>query len=282
MFTLNSIKANEKKVAKYSATQLKYTKVLHVPGISLNIFVQDTRKVHLPNGSKATLQLCMSTNADYINAHGRIYALAGEKFVSMTHKEQLAHLLYALDRMSNNPYTSMDEEHEISDMWMNLIHSLGIVIPTSDMGYDSDDADDVITDNTAKIYRIMAECFGEATARKVIKSTFNEIMRTNQLAAKAAAKQVKKDKRGYKAKDFKAAVKVSKQEYKNVVKADAKETKAEKKAAKESKKQTIKETASEKAKEVQDEVAAAAATIKDKIEEVVEPKTETAPEGNPA
>lgn len=232
---INPIKAQAKKASK-AQTKFSCNQTVKVAGInSILFFVQDSKNVIMPDGSKSILTIGRSNNPEFRAVNGDYFIMVGTKFMKMSHKEQVAHVYNICRQIRATPMiqTVMDECREIcrrSSYQPSGAH----------LSYDAVMVE-VKQDSAARRYMDLASMVGEKTARQVIMSSIKTSMHSSQLHAAAEAKVAKKTETTYSKKDWKDAAKTAK-----------KETKESMKTAKADAKQETTDPLSEEAETIQD------------------------------
>ena len=230
MFNLhiNVIKAQAKAEVK-AAGKISFDTVAKVAGIkNMSIFVQDTKMVVLPDGSKAVVAVGHSSNEAFNKENGGSrFLVVGKRFLKLSHREQLAHIYNALSQVASTLQIS-DTMNEIeTDCRRDLVME-------NDASFRYKVSEDVELkgDGAVRRYLKLAQLFGEKAARHVVMESVNVSMKSSKLHAQAIAKTAKKAKVTYTAADFKDATKEVKKANAEAIKAHKAEVKAEKKAAK--------------------------------------------------
>lgn len=225
-FHINPIKAQAKAEIK-AAGKIQFDTVAKVAGIKqMTIFVQDTKMVVMPDGSKAIVAVCHSSNEAFIKENGSRFLIVGKSFLKMSHREQIAHVYNVLSQVASNLQISNTMDEIESDCRRNL------VMENDTFRYTVSEDVEIKGDGAVRRYLKLAQLFGEKAARHVVMDSIKLSMKSSKLHAQAVAKSAKVDKVTYCAKDFKDEIKASKKSNAEAIKAHKAEAKAEKKAAK--------------------------------------------------
>ena len=228
MFHINVIKAQAKAESK-SAGKINFDTVAKVAGIKqMSIFVQDTKMVVMPDGSKAVVAIGKTSNEAFAKENnGREFIIVGRSFLKLRHREQLAHIYNVLMQVAPTK--------QVNDTLVEIEIDCRRALATEKdfvLRYTVDDDVEAKGESAVRRYIRMAQLFGEKAARHVIMNSVKLGMKSSKLHAQAVAKAAKADKVTYTAKDFKENIKEAKKANAETIKAHKAEAKAEKKAAK--------------------------------------------------
>lgn len=226
MFHINPIKA-QAKAEKKADGKIAFDTVAKVAGIKqMTIFVQDTKMVIMPDGSKAVVAVGHSSNEAFNKENGSRFLIVGKNFLKLSHRSQLAHIYNALSQVAGNLQISNTMDEIEADCRRNL------VMENDTFRYTVSEDVEIKGDGAVRRYLKLAQLFGERTSRHVIMDSVKLGMKSSKLHAEAVAKAAKAGKVTYTAKDFKDDIKASKKANAEVIKAHKAETKAAKKAEK--------------------------------------------------
>lgn len=228
MFHINVIKAQAKAESK-STGKIHFDTVAKVAGITnMTIFVQDTKMVLLPDGSKAVVAVGKTSNEAFAKENnGREFLIVGRNFLKLSHRTQLAHIYNVLNQVAPTKQVNNTLAEIETDCRRNLATEKDFILR-----YTVDDDVEVKGESTVRRYLRVAQLFGEKAARHAIMDSVKLGMKSSKLHAQAIAKVSKKGKVTYTAADFKDDIKASKKANTEAIKAHKAEAKAEKKAAK--------------------------------------------------
>ena len=226
LFHINPIKA-QAKAEKKADGKITFDTVAKVAGIKqMTIFVQDTKMVIMPDGSKAIVAVGHSSNAAFNAENGSRFLIVGKGFLKMSHRKQLAHIYNALSQVASTTQISNTMDEIEADCRRNLI------MENDTVRYRVSEEVELKGDGAVRRYLKLAQLFGEKTARCIVMDSVKLGMKSSKLHAEAVAKAAKVGKVTYTAKDFKDDIKASKKANAEVIKAHKAETKAAKKAVK--------------------------------------------------
>lgn len=226
MFHINVIKAQAKAESK-SADKINFDTVAKVAGIKqMTIFVQDTKMVVMPDGSKAVVAVGHSSNEAFNKENGNRFLIVGKNFLKLSHCKQLAHIYNALSQVASTTQISNTMDEIEADCRRNLI------MENDTVRYRVSEEIELKGDGAVRRYLKLAQLFGERAARHVVMDSVKLGMKSSKLHAQAIAKVSKKGKVTYTAADFKDDIKDAKKTNTEAIKAHKAKAKAEKKAAK--------------------------------------------------
>lgn len=224
---INPVKA-QAKAEKKAAGKITFDTVAKVAGIKqMTIFVQDTKMVIMPDGSKAVVAVGHSSNEAFNKANGSRFLIVGKSFLKLRHREQLAHIYNVLSQVASNAQISNAMDEIETNCRRNLV-----LENESVFRYKVSEEVELKGDGAVRRYLKMAQLFGEKAARDVIMDSIKLGMKSSKLHAQAAAKSAKVDKLTYCTKDFKDEIKASKKSNAEAIKAHKASAKVAKKAAK--------------------------------------------------
>lgn len=226
MFHINVIKA-QAKAEKKADGKITFDTVAKVAGIThMTIFVQDTKMVVLPDGSKAIIAVGHSSNEAFNKENGSRFLIVGKNFLKLCHRSQLAHIYNALSQVASTTQISNTMDEIEADCRRNLI------MENDTVRYRVSEEVELKGDGAVRRYLKLAQMFGEKAARHVIMNSVKLGMKSSKLHAQAIAKTSKKGKVTYTAADFKENIKEAKKANAEAIKAHKAEAKAAKKAEK--------------------------------------------------
>lgn len=210
---INPVKAQVKKATK-AQSKFSCNKTMKVAGINrILFFVQDSKNVIMPDGSKSIIAVARSNNPEFRAVNGDYFIMVGTKFMKMSHKEQVAYVYNACRQIRA---TLMIQE--VLDECRDICKRSGYKPADTRLSYEAVMVE-VKQDSAARRYLDLASMVGEKTARKVVMSSIKTSMKSTQLHAAAEAKFAKDSKYTYAKKDWKAAVKEAKKETRESMKA---------------------------------------------------------------
>lgn len=226
-FHINPIKAQTKAEVK-AAGKIQFDTVAKVAGVNeMTIFVQDTKMVIMPDGSKAIVAVGHSSNDAFNKENGNRFLIVGKNFLKLSHREQLAHIYNALSQVASTIQINNTMNEIETDCRRNLVME-----NDASFRYKVSEEVELKGDGAVRRYLKMAQLFGEKAARDVIMDSIKLGMKSSKLHAQAAAKSAKVDKLTYCTKDFKDEIKETKKSNAEAIKAHKADAKAAKKAAK--------------------------------------------------
>ena len=227
LFHINPIKA-QAKAEKQADGKITFDTVAKVAGIKqMTIFVQDTKMVIMPDGSKAIVAVGHSSNAAFNAENGSRFLIVGKGFLKMSHRKQLAHIYNALSQVASTTQISNTMDEIEADCRRNLI------MENDTVRYRVSEEVELKGDGAVRRYLKLAQLFGEKTAQCVVMCSVKLGMKSSKLHAQAVAKTAKANKCTYSTKDFKDDIKASKKANAEAIKAHKADAKAAKKAEKE-------------------------------------------------
>jgi hypothetical protein len=226
----------DKTVQHATATQI-FNKKITVPGFNdvdgngLPLFLQNGKHVYGPMGVECEALICEANNQAFIDQYGQYYMIVGREFLSMSHKEQLANLAYAMIQNGNTPEFLEETLSMTVDALcgsINFSDSVGTDGATASINYD------------AQAYTVLSGYVGQKMAKAIIDHAHKLAMNSTKAVAKEAEAKGKEFKGYYDKqtkKNFKPIVKANNKQTKQIIKDATKSEKEAKKAEKAQSKQ---------------------------------------------